>query len=415
MYYQNFITLSENVKRARIALLDAEKEEFLKRYTFPEKPSPDGFYHYNLKIARRKYKTFKAKRLDDLKEKVYQYEQRTSEMTLKSFQEVFEIVQEENLRYTKELEKKYSKENTVKRNKDAYKRFFQDTDFENRFVQNTSKKDIENIIILNLERYDLKKKAYQMMTGIIKSVFDYAFQEEWISENPYDRVNFKKFRNMIVSDTAIEKREHSTEDIEKIKSYIRTKQEKRPKFITPYALELQTLMGLRRGEVPPLRWSDVKEDHILISREMLTIRKDETYKKKTHVIVDHTKTWKDRKFPLTEGIKEFLERLKYVHELNGWETDYLFPAKNEYGVITTDTVYQFYFRMCKEIDISLSREYIKGPHSFRRNGITKVANANGGDIFLASQIYGNTPEVAKNNYFTGLNMEKTKAVLESIE
>ena len=47
----------------------------------------------------------------------------------------------------------------------------------------------------------------------------------------------------------------------------------------------------------------------------------------------------------------------------------------------------------------------KGTHSFRRNAITDVVNASGGNIILASKLFGNSPEVAKKNYFTGIDMQ----------
>ena len=46
-------------------------------------------------------------------------------------------------------------------------------------------------------------------------------------------------------------------------------------------------------------------------------------------------------------------------------------------------------------------EVIKGTHSFRRNAITDVVNAAGGNIIMASQLFGNSPEVAKRNYYAG--------------
>lgn len=47
----------------------------------------------------------------------------------------------------------------------------------------------------------------------------------------------------------------------------------------------------------------------------------------------------------------------------------------------------------------------KGTHSFRRNAITDVVNASGCNIILASKLFGNSPEVAKKNYFTGIDMQ----------
>ncbi len=181
-----------------------------------------------------------------------------------------------------------------------------------------------------------------------------------------------------------------------------------------YALELQMLMGMRRGEVAPLEWSDIHDDqYILISKEQITVKSAEDAHVEGFAIVSHTKTYKDRIFPVTKEIGEFLTRYRAIHELYFPGNKYLFPSENtENGVITNNVVYQFYARMCKRLGIRISRENIRGPHSFRRNGITKVANNTGGDLLLASQLFGNSPETARQNYYTGLNLEKARSALE---
>ena len=62
--------------------------------------------------------------------------------------------------------------------------------------------------------------------------------------------------------------------------------------------------------------------------------------------------------------------------------------------------------------IEISREFTRGPHSFRRNGITRVCNASGGNIYLASVLYGNSPQSASKHYYTGINLSEAKALLE---
>ena len=62
--------------------------------------------------------------------------------------------------------------------------------------------------------------------------------------------------------------------------------------------------------------------------------------------------------------------------------------------------------MCKKLNIEISKVFIKGTHSFRRNAITDVINSTNGNILLASQLFGNTPEVARKNYYTGINLDE---------
>ena len=127
----------------------------------------------------------------------------------KTFKEVFEIVKKEKLQYIKTPEKMISAKNTAIKTNSEYRRYFADTDFENMSINQITKDDIESICLLNLKKYNLKKKAFLSMRGILKSVFDYAFSEYLINDNVYQRIIFKKFNDMLIPDTPTHKRVHS--------------------------------------------------------------------------------------------------------------------------------------------------------------------------------------------------------------
>ena len=181
------------------------------------------------------------------------------------------------------------------------------------------------------------------------------------------------YRDMLTQSTPVSERVHSALDIDLMLDYIHKHQEKYPAYLPAYSLELQILMGLRRGEIPPLEWTDIHDDqYILIHRIQITVKKGSDNPKEYFQIVNHTKTYKDRRFPITKDVKAFLDRLRYVHERYYPDSNYLFPADSANGVITNNTVYNFYRRMCKTLNIKISRDVVNGPHSYRRNDITKV-------------------------------------------
>ncbi len=211
------------------------------------------------------------------------------------------------------------------------------------------------------------------MRGILSSVFRFAYEQYWILDNPYSRIDFRKYNDMLLRDTATTLRAHSSAEIDRMLEYLHGRQEKKPEYIPAYALELQILVGLRRGEVAPLQWTDIEDTRIHISKEQLSIKGTEEC-----IIVSHTKTYVDREFPITDDVSEFLSRLRAVHDTYYSDSPYLFPDySNKNGVINNNVVYHLYSRMCKVLGIKISKEYTKGPHSFRRNGITKVCNASG--------------------------------------
>lgn len=387
------------------------KEKVIEKYTFPKKPSSDGYYHIYLKDPlSQKRRSVKAKTLDALKEKVYQFENGISGEAHKTFKTCFEISQDEKLRYVKNKEKILSIQNTISRNQSEYKRFFAGTSIENRFIEDISKKDIEAVVEENLKKYDLHPKGLASMRLILNSIFTLAYQENWITDNPYARIDFKKYADMLSAPVPTEERCYTDDELQRIVHQIELTQAEKPRYITAYALELQIICGLRRGEIPPLRWSDVHENYILISREQLTVKKTATVPEHFE-IVSHTKTYKNRKFPITDELADFLERLKKMHDKYYPDSEFLFPAKSDNGCITNNCMYNYFRRICRKENIKICREVIRGTHAFRRTRISEVINQSNGNIILASELFGNSPEVAKKYYYTGIDLEQAKKIL----
>lgn len=381
-------------------------KQILSKYNFPQVPSSDGYYHIYVKDTSKKTgrKAVKDKTLDGLKAKVLAYEHETMAQAKKTFKKVYELSQERKLSLVKSAEKRISMENTITRTNSDYKRFFDGTSFEKKNISDITLKDIENVIEYNLTRYDLHKKALDNMRAILNTVFKYALHEYWVDENPCSRIDFRIYGNMLVESTNVKYRVHSDSELNAILDELHMKQLKNPKLSSAWALELQILMGARRGELPPLRWSDITQLGIEITKEQLTYGNE-------FVIVSHTKTNRDRLFPLTQDIENFLMRLKSMHEKYYPNSMYLFPANTQNGVITNRAVYSVYRKICQKLNIAIQEDVIRGPHSFRRNAITSVVNSPNGNMELASSLFGNSPKVAKSNYFTGIDMNNAIEVL----
>lgn len=362
---------------------------------------PDiGKYKNRRSVAKRTLEELENYLVDFYKSEAKRKEAENS----RTFKMIFELVQERKLQYIKNEEKRLSAENSKLKAYSDFRRYFSGTGFENKQIETITKKDIEEICLFNLKRYKLRKKAFDSIRGILKSVFDLSYSEYWISDNVYQRVDFKIFKNMFAEEVPIETRIHSTEELSAILDELHRKQSETPKFSSIWALELQIIMGLRRGEVPPLEWEDISTNCITINKEQLTQGND-------FIVVHHTKNYKDRYFPLTNDIKHFLKRLKEMQDTYYPNSKYLFPANTDSGIITNRAVYYVYQGICENLGIELSRDSIKGPHSFRRNAITDVVNATNGNIIMASQLFGNSPDVAMQNYYTGTDMAVAESIL----
>jgi len=412
-------TLSTNIKFDSLTLEDVrklyeqmERDELLSKYTFPTKPSSDGYYHIWVASGNGR-KQLKAKNLEKLKEKIYLYEKGINGKARKTFKDVFEILIEEKLKYVTDPDRLLSVNNTILHMRQAYNRFIKDSSIENSYIDKISKSDLENFFYDVLTGGYCRKKAFLECRGLVKQVLSLGYEHYWIEENPYYRINFSKYNDMIIQSTPISKRVHSDKDLDRMIEYLHEYQQKKPDYMPAYALELQIIAGLRRGEIPPIEWSDVTETGLNINKEQILVRKSDRNNKSFNQIVNHTKNYTDRSFPMTKDLRDFFIRLRAVNKEYFPGNIYCFPnTKTDTGVITNNAVYPFYVRMCNKLNIEISKDFIKGPHSFRRNGITRVANNPEGNIMIASMIYGNSPQSASSHYYSGVNMEIARKLVE---
>lgn len=285
--------LNRQLNNGRISLEDVRKiyrDMKLSDHNFPTKPSSDGYYHTwvttNEKGGR---KQLKAKTLEDLKDKTFELISDCG-----SFKYVFEKMLEQKLLYVRDPEKVLSVRNNISRIRSDYNRFIAGTDFEHISIDLIDKNMIEDLCLCVLRSYDLKSKAFMNFRCLLSMTFKYAYEEYLILDNPYTRINFSKYTDLTLRPTPISKRYHSDEEISAILDEIHRHQALKPNYIPAYALELQMCMGLRRGEIPPLEWTDITDGKIYLTKELITVKKEKG--PQDFEIVHHTKNYKDRWF-----------------------------------------------------------------------------------------------------------------------
>ena len=386
------------------------KDLFLGKYTLPKKPCKStGYYNVNVRCSDTKSgrRQIKAKTIEELKQKLIDYDAGIDLMAKpKTFDECFHLAMEEILKYTKDPDKKLSAQASIQKYESDYRRFLEDTSIARMYIADIRATDIERSVFENLKMFNLSKKRLSSLRLLFSKTFSYAMQHHLIGENIYtQRCNFSKFKDMTVAPAKTKDRVHSRKELAMMRSFIQEKQRMDPSYLPAYAMELQMLLGLRRGEVPPLQWDDIIEDelgkYLSIDKIQVTVKKSRYNPKEYDKIVPHTKTGEDREIPIFPELADLLSRIRYVHKRFQIQSDFIFPANSETGCITNYTVYGFYRRMCKKLGIILCREQIKGPHSFRRNVGSRIVNNSGGNVELATQILGNSPEVFREHYYTG--------------
>lgn len=388
-----------------------KKKKVLEKYTFPEKPNSKGIYRIWVPdiTAKGGRRQISAKNLEKLQDKVFEYETGRDASGVITFKLAFEKTQEFELDNISE-QRKYSKMNTVSKNRSEYKRFFAGTGFELMSIQDITIVDLDAMIRKILKTNHLTKKGLDSVRGIINSVYKRAYFLGWVSENTASRLVWKDYHRMLYESTPIIERDYSGDELAKFENELSRYHKEHPDYMPAYALEFQIITGMRRGEIPPLTWKDVdfEKGTIHIHREQLTLKNAPGNANK---IVEYTKNGKARYYPIADMEQEFLERLKAVHDHYYPDSPFLFPGESENGCISNDTVYQFFHRMCTRLDIPVTRECMRGTHAFRRNAITEIVNISGGNVVLTAQMFGNSPETIRKHYYTQDNLENKRNVL----
>ena len=70
-----------------------------------------------------------------------------------------------------------------------------------------------------------------------------AYSEYWITDNVYQRVDFRIFKNMIVPDTPIDERVHTRKEVSAILKELHRKQAVNLFFASTFWTKLQNIFG----------------------------------------------------------------------------------------------------------------------------------------------------------------------------
>lgn len=355
-----------------------KREEILNKHPYKIFQGSDGYWRTYLPDDNKKRIMIKKKNREDIEDTVCKYYKNKNKTKKVSFNDAYFI-------WRKSKDELLSANSTVKYDSD-YKRFFENTDFSRTSIDAITEETIEVFIVNSVKKMSLSKKACKTLFGYIKNTMKSAKINKFIKENPMEDLEPKMFYKYCIDKTKpINQRVVSDKDMKKIYSQLRQDHEDNPAYIPSYAVEFASLTGMRVGEISALMWSNVNDMFIVIN-------KSEKYDRiKKEYYIDQTKNRKDRIFPVTDEIKDLLDRVKKVEMQYGFICEWVFA--NEHGRVHAPTISSCLKNKCKQINIDE-----KGIHAFRRTLNSKI-RCNGVSATVAASLFGHTAEV-NDNYYT---------------
>ena len=222
-----------------------------------------------------------------------------------------------------------TKERSVDRIKQEFELYILPT-FENTYIDEITPVMIENWM---LEINKRKKHAkYRKLANkplaiatkksifmFFKQLFNYAMKYDYISKNPFTKVDNFRDTEKLPPITDFYTQEQATLFLETAKKYAE-KQEKESKDLSEwnyyvwFALAIGT--GARRGEIHGFQWNDIEGDTIYVRRSLCQKKK---YRDSISVKTDNS----IRRIPLSNSLRNILnEHKKRMKKLDGFKDEY---------------------------------------------------------------------------------------------
>lgn len=306
-----------------------------------------------------------------------------------------------------QFKKKIVSDGTIYRYNKDYKRFFQNSDFEKMPIKAINEETILAFLSDTVKRLELTHKAMKTLAGYINEVLESAVSNHYISSNPYilakPKLKLIAKRCVLNKPKADRARTLTSAEINAILSQLHKDYKEKPEYISPYAIELALLTGLRIGELSALRWRDISD--------VITIRNSEKShrpeKGSIFYTVEGTKTGKERQIPVTAAIYDLFNRVAEAEKKASYSKDSEFVFINESGRIKSINIDRCLERKCKQAGIER-----KTIHDIRRT-VNSALRGIGVTAPMAASLMGHTEEVNENYYtYDTSELDKKKTLLE---
>ena len=289
-------------------------------------------------------------------DKLYSFYFDATAITNYSFRTIFEAALDEKIRT------EAPKEKTIQDYHITYKAFITD-EFGSRDIRLIKPSELKEYIQTVSASHAPSKKRFYKFKGILNLAFEYASDPErrYIEFNPVPAKNKAYAKNFTPTSRKPEDKAFQPDEIELIRSHLWERVRKERYDVNGYAILFSSETGVREGEIPSLKWSNISGNAIHIHSQQNDERRDG---KKIFYYNPTTKNEKGvsnngRYIPITNRIRVILDELKEKQNELGIVSEWVF-CKEDGEWMTTVSYYEALYRVTKKLGLRLSNN-----HAFR--------------------------------------------------
>ena len=305
----------------REMMVDIERKKILDDHPFSISQGNDGRWRTRVldetaKTGRRQIVKSTKEKLEDA---IVEYYLRTDERLTRIRMTLREL-------YPKWLKYKalHNAETYIPRIESEWNRFYENSSIVDKPIRELKKLELDEWAHSLIREHDMTKTQYYNMSLIMRQCLDYAVDLEIVDDNQFRKVNVdgrRMFRK-------VRKKKDSTQVYSKDeviilfqKAWDDFRNSTRLVYrLAPLAMMFQFFTGVRIGELCALKFSDIENGIMTVSRML---------QKDTDKVVDHTKSHEDREVILVDGALVLVEIARAYQEEHGCKSEYIFSTTDK--------------------------------------------------------------------------------------
>ena len=398
LYHLNAVKKSGIIEDADVAILRLKKKEFELKERRVKEVHFNEITEMTILKRGRKVRCFqtnipghkpRCSTYEGLINKLYEFYFGGTTITDYSFKNIFELALDEKKRCEN------VKEKTIKDYRDTYKACITDelAAKDVRLIKPTELKEYFQKVTLELKP---TKKYFYRIKGVFNLVYDYSCDPErrFVEFSPVPKNNAIFAKNFNVSSRKPEDKALQPREISILQEYLWKTIQKSHYFVVGYAILFSIEIGSREGEIPSLKWEDIKDGHVHIHSQQNNEMREG---KRVFYYNPTTKNEKGisqdgRYFPLNDNIVEILKALKAEQVALGISSEWVFC--NEDGSwINTVKYSNTLRRACKKLGLRLTNN-----HALRMALNSYVLMPMGLEVSERAMLLGHSPETNLKHY-----------------
>lgn len=375
----------------------SRKQKYLDMHNRSIWYADDGYFKTKLPKGDGTYALIKRKTRSALEDEIVRY----YEVHSKTFKERFDI-------WIERQKIMGRSDNTIEKYKSDYNRFFAGYPIEDKDICDIDDEYIARHLTKVLSEKQIRWRALKDAFGYMNGVFEKSIRDRLIEFNPCNFIDLPIFKSKCYMPPVktLTERTLNKNDTHTLLDKLHNPAAHNTNLMANFAIEMALFTGMRVGELAGLMWQD-----IIYQEGYICIRHSEKYNRATkEYYISITKNGKERLFPLTDQIRDLLERIRDYEYEQGFICEFVFADKN--GRLSKSKISDAMRNKTMSGDFSS----VKSIHAIRRTFNSNL-KCNGVSTTVASSLLGHTERVNEQNYTYDVSgmIEKTMMIERIIE